>query len=69
MAKRVKHDSATLARAASCEIYALAVVAGLAGSMGIQLGTNLHNDAVDSERGGDASDRFSKAPVHRCCTQ
>ena len=35
----------------------LPVLAALAGSMCIQLGTNLHNDAVDSERGGDGPDR------------
>ena len=34
-----------------------AVVAALIGSMFIQLGTNLHNDAADSKRGGDGPDR------------
>jgi len=61
VAERGKHDKATLARAASCEIHALAV---LAGSIGIQLGSNLHNDAVDNERGGDAANRFSQSTIH-----
>lgn len=34
-----------------------AVAAALVGSMLIQLGTNLHNDAADSRRGGDGPDR------------
>ena len=34
-----------------------AVAAALIGSMLIQVGTNLHNDAADSERGGDGPDR------------
>lgn len=34
-----------------------AVLAALIGSMLIQVGTNLHNDAADSERGGDGPDR------------
>ncbi len=40
-----------------------AVVAALLGSMFIQLGTNLHNDAVDSERGGDGPDRIGPPRV------
>lgn len=34
-----------------------AIVAALIGSMLIQLGTNLHNDAADFKRGGDGPDR------------
>lgn len=33
------------------------ILAALLGSMLIQLGTNLHNDAADSRRGGDGPDR------------
>jgi len=33
------------------------VLAALIGSMLIQVGTNLHNDAADSKRGGDGQDR------------
>src|SRR5260370_34147298 len=36
----------------------LAIGAALVASLFIQLGTNLHNDAADSERGGDRSDRI-----------
>jgi len=64
VAERGKHESATLARTASCEIHALAVLAVFAGSMGIQLGSNLHNDAGDNERGGDAPNRFSQSTIH-----
>jgi 1,4-dihydroxy-2-naphthoate polyprenyltransferase len=46
-----------LAWAAEGKIHWLAVLAALVGSLFIQLGTNLHNDAVDSERGGDGPDR------------
>jgi 1,4-dihydroxy-2-naphthoate octaprenyltransferase len=35
-----------------------AVLGALIGSMLIQLGTNLHNDAADSARGGDGPDRI-----------
>lgn len=52
-----------LAWAADREIHGLAVVAALIGSMFIQLGTNLHNDAVDSERGGDGPDRIGPPRV------
>jgi 1,4-dihydroxy-2-naphthoate octaprenyltransferase len=38
-------------------------MAALAGSMLIQVGTNLHNDAVDSERGGDGPDRVGPPRV------
>jgi len=40
-----------------------AVVAALLASMFIQMGTNLHNDAVDSERGGDGPDRVGPPRV------
>jgi len=35
----------------------LAALAALIGGVSIQLATNLHNDAADSERGGDGPDR------------
>jgi 1,4-dihydroxy-2-naphthoate polyprenyltransferase len=47
-----------LAWAAAGKIHWLAVLAALLGSVFIQLGTNLHNDAIDSERGGDGPDRI-----------
>ena len=46
-----------LAWATNRKIDALAVLAALLGSLFIQAGTNLHNDAADSERGGDGPDR------------
>ena len=55
---------AALAWAMDRQIHWLAVGAALVASMFIQMGTNLHNDAVDSERGGvtiyqfDAQERF-----------
>jgi len=49
---------AALAWAAERKIDAFAVAAALVASMFIQLGTNLHNDAADSERGGDGPDRI-----------
>lgn len=52
-----------LAWAAEGRIRWPAVVAALLGSMFIQLGTNLHNDAVDSERGGDGPDRIGPPRV------
>jgi 1,4-dihydroxy-2-naphthoate octaprenyltransferase len=52
-----------LAWAADRQIHELAVLAALIGSMFIQLGTNLHNDAVDSERGGDGPDRIGPPRV------
>jgi 1,4-dihydroxy-2-naphthoate polyprenyltransferase len=52
-----------LAWATAREINAAAVLAALIGSMCIQLGTNLHNDAIDSERGGDGSDRIGPPRV------
>jgi 1,4-dihydroxy-2-naphthoate octaprenyltransferase len=54
---------AALAWATEREIDWLAVLAALVGSMFIQLGTNLHNDAVDSERGGDGPDRLGPPRV------
>ena len=52
-----------LAWAADRQIHWPAVLAALIGSMCIQLGTNLHNDAVDSERGGDGPDRIGPPRV------
>jgi 1,4-dihydroxy-2-naphthoate polyprenyltransferase len=46
-----------LAWAVERQIRWPAVIAALIGSMFIQLGTNLHNDAADSQRGGDGPDR------------
>jgi 1,4-dihydroxy-2-naphthoate octaprenyltransferase len=54
---------AALAWAAERELHWPAIVAALVGSMFIQLGTNLHNDAVDSERGGDGPDRVGPPRV------
>ena len=47
-----------LAWVAEGKVHWLAVLAALLGSIFIQLGTNLHNDAIDSERGGDGPDRI-----------
>src|SRR5258708_40274038 len=47
-----------VAWSAERKIHWLAIGAALVASVFIQLGTNLHNDAVDSERGGDRSDRI-----------
>lgn len=52
-----------LAWAVERKIYWLAVLAALLGSIFIQLGTNLHNDAIDSERGGDGPDRVGPLRV------
>jgi len=54
---------AALAWAVHGHIDAPAVLAALVGSMCIQLGTNMHNDAADSERGGDGPDRVGPARV------
>jgi 1,4-dihydroxy-2-naphthoate octaprenyltransferase len=54
---------AALAWAANRQIHELAVLAALVGSMFIQIGTNLHNDAIDSERGGDGPDRIGPLRV------
>lgn len=52
-----------LAWAMAGQVHWLAVLAALIGSAFIQLGTNLHNDAVDSERGGDGPDRVGPPRV------
>ena len=54
---------AALAWAMDRHVYWLAVGAALVASMFIQMGTNLHNDAVDSERGGDGPDRVGPPRV------
>ena len=54
---------AALAWAMQRELPWPVVIAALAGSMFIQLGTNLHNDAADSERGGDGLDRIGPPRV------
>ena len=52
-----------LAWAAQGRVHWLAVLAALVGSMFIQIGTNIHNDAADFERGGDGPDRIGPARV------
>jgi len=52
-----------LAWAADRNIHGLAVLAAFAGGVLIQAGTNLHNDAADSERGGDGPDRLGPPRV------
>jgi len=54
---------AALAWAVQRELPVLPVLAALTGSMCIQMGTNLHNDAVDSELGGDGPDRIGPPRV------
>jgi 1,4-dihydroxy-2-naphthoate octaprenyltransferase len=54
---------AALAWASDRHVHASAVMAALAGSIFIQIGTNLHNDAIDSERGGDGPDRIGPPRV------
>jgi 1,4-dihydroxy-2-naphthoate octaprenyltransferase len=54
---------AALAWAIEGKFHALTVLAALVCSMFIQLGTNLHNDAMDSERGGDGPDRVGPLRV------
>lgn len=54
---------AALAWAAHRQAHAATIAAALVGSMCIQLGTNLHNDAADSERGGDGPDRVGPLRV------
>jgi 1,4-dihydroxy-2-naphthoate polyprenyltransferase len=49
---------AAVAWAAERKFQFSAVSAALVASAFIQLGTNLHNDAADSERGGDGPDRI-----------
>ena len=48
---------AALAWAMERELHWPSIAAALIGSMLIQIGTNLHNDAADSKRGGDGPDR------------
>lgn len=52
-----------LAWAAERAVHWPAVIAALVGSALIQVGTNLHNDAADSERGGDGPDRVGPPRV------
>jgi 1,4-dihydroxy-2-naphthoate octaprenyltransferase len=52
-----------LAWAVAGKIFVSAVLAALISSAAIQIGTNLHNDAVDSERGGDGPDRVGPPRV------
>jgi 1,4-dihydroxy-2-naphthoate octaprenyltransferase len=47
-----------LAWSAERKVHWLAIGAAVLASVLIQLGTNLHNDAADSKRGGDRSDRI-----------
>ena len=54
---------AALAWAAQQQIHWPTILAALLGSMCIQVGTNLLNDAVDSERGGDGPDRVGPPRV------
>jgi 1,4-dihydroxy-2-naphthoate octaprenyltransferase len=54
---------AALAWAMERRIHWLAVLAALIGSVFIQLGTNIHNDAADFERGGDGPDRIGPPRV------
>jgi 1,4-dihydroxy-2-naphthoate polyprenyltransferase len=49
---------AAVAWAAEQEFHFLPVAAAFIASAFIQAGTNLHNDAADSERGGDGPDRI-----------
>ena len=54
---------AALAWAAQSRIHGPALVAALMGSACIQVATNLHNDAADSERGADGADRVGPPRV------
>jgi 1,4-dihydroxy-2-naphthoate polyprenyltransferase len=54
---------AALAWAEQRKVHWLAVLVALVGSMCIQIATNLHNDAIDSERGGDGPDRVGPPRV------
>jgi 1,4-dihydroxy-2-naphthoate octaprenyltransferase len=54
---------AALAWATEGRIHWLAVLAALIGSVFIQLGTNIHNDAADFRRGGDGPDRIGPPRV------
>jgi 1,4-dihydroxy-2-naphthoate octaprenyltransferase len=52
-----------LAWAAQGKVHWGAVLAALISSMFIQVGTNIHNDAADFERGGDGPDRIGPLRV------
>jgi len=52
-----------LAWAAHGRVHWTAALAALAASALIQIGTNIHNDAADFERGGDGPDRIGPARV------
>jgi 1,4-dihydroxy-2-naphthoate polyprenyltransferase len=52
-----------LAWAEQRKIHWLVVLVALVGSMSIQIATNFHNDAIDSERGGDGPDRVGPPRV------
>src|SRR6476620_7638177 len=52
-----------MAWAAEGEVPWLPVLAALVSSVFIQLGTNIHNDAADFERGGDGPDRIGPPRV------
>ena len=54
---------AALAWAVDRRVHWLAVLAALIASIFIQLGTNIHNDAADFERGGDGPDRIGPPRV------
>lgn len=52
-----------LAWSTSRQINLWALLAAFLGSMFIQIGTNLHNDVLDSEHGGDGPDRVGPPRV------
>ena len=54
---------AALAWAAHRQAHLATLLAAAIGSVCIQVGTNLHNDAADSERGGDGPDRVGPLRV------
>ena len=51
----------SLAWAETAQINWLVAIAALTGALLIQIGTNLHNDAADFERGADSGDRLGPA--------
>lgn len=51
----------SLAWAETAQINWLVAIAALTGALLIQIGTNLHNDAADFERGADTGDRLGPA--------
>jgi len=53
----------SLAWSTNKKVDGLVILAAFLSSMFIQLGTNLHNDVVDSERGGDRLDRLGPPRV------